>query len=82
MIFALDALNNSLNGWRSWIQNLGFMSRFSETELKDIEDGLLKFSKAFVEYDVKITRKHQGKIPEMQFTRPKDRRIQPKNMIA
>jgi hypothetical protein len=59
------------------------MSRFSEAELKDIEDGLLKFSKTFVEYDVEVTQKHQDKIPEIRFTRRTNKKSgDSKSMIA
>jgi hypothetical protein len=68
MIFALNVTNNSINGWRSWIQNLGFMSRFKEDELKEIEDGLLKLTRAFIEYDIEITKKHQDKLPRRRLS--------------
>ncbi|MCJ7632074.1 hypothetical protein MUP77_06725 [Candidatus Bathyarchaeota archaeon] len=30
MIFSLNSIDKSLHGWRSWIQNLSFMSKFTE----------------------------------------------------
>lgn len=64
ILFTLNVLDMSLHGWRGWVQNLNFMSHFSDEELEHIEDGLLHLTHAFVEYDVEITKKHQDKIPE------------------
>jgi hypothetical protein len=51
ILFTLNVLDMSLHGWRGWIQNLNFMSHFSDED-------------AFVEYDIEITTKHQAKIPQ------------------
>ena len=37
MFFILNTVDRSMRGWRSWIQNLNFMARFSEAELRDAE---------------------------------------------
>jgi hypothetical protein len=58
----------SLHGWRGWIQNLNFMSYFSEDDLKHMEEGILRLTHAFVEYDIEITTKHQEKIPQALIT--------------
>jgi hypothetical protein len=52
MLFTLNALDRSLQGWRRWVQNLAFMSRFT---------------RAFVQYDMEITQQHEQKIPKIRF---------------
>lgn len=58
----------SLHRWRGWVQNLNFMSRFSNEDLEHIETGILRLAHAFVEYDIEITTKHQEKIPQALIT--------------
>jgi len=67
MFFILNTLDRSLKGWRSWVQNLNFMARFSADELKELEDGLNASAQAFIQYDVDVTRKHQSKMPTVKF---------------
>lgn len=64
ILFTLNVLDMSLHGWRGWIQNLNFMSHFSDEDLKQMEEGILRLTHAFVEYDIEITTKHQEKIPQ------------------
>jgi hypothetical protein len=63
ILFTLNVLDMSLHGWRGWIQNLNFMSHFSDADLEHMEEGMLRLTHAFVEYDIEITSKHQEKIP-------------------
>ena len=65
MIFALNALERSVHGWKSWILNLPLMSRFTEGELKAMEEGLRKRIQTFINYDVEITKRHKDKIPHI-----------------
>ena len=73
LIFALNAMDRSVQGWRKWIQNLDFMARFSEEELTAIEEGLLKSVRNFIEYDIDITQQYQDKLPQMRTTRRRKR---------
>lgn len=63
MIFALDTIDRSVHGWRSWIQNLELMSKFSESELREMKAGLVKEAQEFVEYDTQVSEKHKEKMP-------------------
>ena len=67
MIFTLNSLDRSIRGWRGWIQNLTFMSRFTTKELQAIEEGLLKSVRTFIENDIDVTKKHKNKIPRIRF---------------
>ena len=69
MMLALNALDRSVHGWRSWVGSLRLMSRFTEDELKAMEAGLLKRVRAFVEYDIEVTKKHRDKIPRIDVAR-------------
>ena len=68
ILFTLNVLDMSLHGWRGWIQNLNFMSHFSDEDLQHMEEGILRLTHAFVEYDIEITTKHQEKIPQALIT--------------
>jgi hypothetical protein len=74
MIFTLNALDRSLQGWRRWVQNLAFMSRFTQDELQAIERGLIEKVRAFVKYDMEITQQHEQKIPKIRFRTRRRRR--------
>lgn len=67
MFFILYTLDRSMQGWRSWIRNLDFMSRFSEKELRELEEGLIGRVQAFIEYDIDVTKKYMDKIPTAKF---------------
>ena len=73
LILALNAMDRSVQGWRKWIQNLDFMARFSEDELKAIEQGLVKSVRNFIEYDINITQQYQDKLPQLRTTRRRKR---------
>lgn len=65
VIFALNAIDRSIHGWRSWIQNLLLMSKFSEDELREMKEGLIKEARGFIEYDVEVSLKHRDKMPRI-----------------
>lgn len=69
MIFALNAIDRSIHGWRSWIQNLQLMSKFSEDELVEMKKGLIEKAQEFIEYDTSVTEKHKEKIPRIVVVR-------------
>ena len=83
MIFVLNTIDRSLRGWRSWIQNLAFMSKFTPEELKELEEGLIKSTRVFVDYDIEVTKKYLDKIPRIKFTtRRRKKRDQSSGIIA
>ncbi len=69
MIFALNSIDRSLHGWRSWIQNLSLMSKFTEEELRQMRKGLLQKAQEFISYDMQVTEKHKDKIPSIVVVR-------------
>jgi hypothetical protein len=69
MILALNALDRSVHGWRSWVGSLRLMSQFTEDELRAMEAVLVKQVRAFVEYDVAVTQKYKDKIPGISVAR-------------
>ena len=75
MILALNALSRSIHGWRSWIQSLRLMTKFTEKELRELESGLLKRTQDFLKYDIDMTNKYKEKIPRLTipFRRPNQR---------
>ncbi len=72
MIFALNSIDRSLHGWRSWIQNLPLMSKFNEEELRQMRDGLLQKAQEFIDYDTKVTDSHKDKIPSIVVVRHRE----------
>jgi hypothetical protein len=66
MLFTLQALNQSVQGWQKWIQNLSFMSEFSVDELQEMEMGLVTTVRSFIEYDLDVTKRHENKIPQIR----------------
>ena len=54
--FALYVLNRSVSGWLWWINNPDIMVSFSLEEFKEINKTILELTKAFIEYDLKITK--------------------------
>jgi len=65
MVFALNVIDRSIQGWRSWIQNLTLMSKFSEDELREMKEELIKEAQGFIEYDVKVSNNHRDKMPRI-----------------
>jgi hypothetical protein len=73
LLLTLSALDRSGKGWRRWIQNLGFMSRFSVDELVEMEEELVKSVKPFIQFDIEVTKKHEAKMPRIRFRTRKHR---------
>jgi hypothetical protein len=69
LIFALNSIDRSLHGWRSWIQNLPLMSKFTEEELRQMREGLLQKAQEFINYDMQVTEKYKDKIPSIVVIR-------------
>jgi hypothetical protein len=69
MVFALNAIDRSIHGWRSWIQNLQLMAKFSEDELKEMKEGLIEKAQEFIKYDTEVTERHKEKIPRIVVVR-------------
>jgi len=69
MMLALNAVDRSVHGWRSWVGSLRLMSQFTEDELRAMEAGLMERVRAFVEYDVAVTKKYKNKIPGIPVAR-------------
>jgi len=55
MRFVLGVLQRSLIGWTQWVGNLDIMTIFSQEDLETMTKTLSKFSRSFVEYDLKMT---------------------------
>jgi hypothetical protein len=68
LLFTINALHRSIEGWRNWVQNLQFMSKFTEEELAELEHRLIESTRAFIEYDIEVTEKYMAKIPTAKYT--------------
>ena len=66
MLFILDVMERSLNGWRQWIRNLSLMSQFTLEELVEIQRSLEKQIQPFIEYDIEASKKWMEKFPIVQ----------------
>jgi len=66
MLFSLDILERSLNGWRQWIRNLSLMSQFTLEELMEMEEVLKKQTQSFIEYDVETSKRWGDKVPQVR----------------
>jgi len=73
MVFALNAIERSLLGWRGWMQNLQLMSKFSEDELREMKRELIKEAQGFIKYDVEVSIKHKDKIPQIIIREGRER---------
>lgn len=67
ILYAINAIDRSIHGWRRWVQNLGFMAQFSSEELHQMEQGLSHVARAFVENDIDVTKRFADKIPQTRF---------------
>ncbi len=65
LLFTLNILERSIQGWRAWIGNLSVMSQFTIEELMEIEKALGKQTETIIEYDVEATRKWMDKFPHV-----------------
>jgi len=55
--FMLGALQRSILGWMQWINNPDIMTKFTEEELSEINKKMAEFTRAFIEYDLEMTKK-------------------------
>ena len=69
ILFIINVLDRSVNGWKLWVRNLSLMSQFSLEELQDVEDSLRKEAESFVGYDMAATKKWADKFPQVQVIR-------------
>ena len=53
--FVLSVLQRSLIGWTQWVGNPDIMTIFSQDDLEKMTKTLSKFTRSFVEYDLKMT---------------------------
>ena len=67
--FIIYALNRSVNGWLSWVNNPDAMTRFSLEELREMCDNLSEFAVSFIEYDIDVTKKGREKISVPKTTK-------------
>jgi len=44
-----------------WVNNPDIMTRFSKEDLEEMNKKLAEFTRSFIEYDLEVTRKGQGK---------------------
>lgn len=64
----------SLAGWAGWLQSASVMAKFSEKELKEFYNEMLKITKDFLILDVKATRVMLKKIEKKGKKKVKKRR--------
>ena len=69
ILFSLNALERSVNGWKMWIRNLSLMSQFTLEELGEIEKALHSQAESIIEYDLKATKKWKDKFPVFRVAR-------------
>lgn len=60
----VEAIGNSISGWRSWLVRPGIMVDFNEDELKDFCVNLRNMATEFLRFDVKATEKLKMPPPE------------------
>ena len=68
----VDAIGNSVAGWRSWLMRPGLMADFSEEELKEFCVSLREMAIRFLRFDIKATDKL--KVPPSPSTRESEQR--------
>ena len=79
MLFTINALHRSLEGWRNWVRNLRFMSKFTKEDLAELEHSIVKSTRAFIEYDIEVTEKYMAKIPKAKYTLLTDKANEARN---
>ena len=66
MLFTLDVMDRSLNGWKQWIRNLSLMSQYTLEELVEMQRSLEKQIQPLIEYDIETSKKWMEKFPRVQ----------------
>ncbi len=56
MRFTLFALNRSLLGWLSWVNNPDIMASFKQEDLEEMNQKLADFVEDFLKYDMEATK--------------------------
>jgi len=77
--FMLAVLQRSLLGWMQWINNPDVMTRFTEEELSEMNKRIAEFTRAFIEYDLEITKK--GAEKGLEISRRAQRRTRGREVI-
>jgi len=77
--FMLGALQRSLLGWMQWVNNPDVMTRFTEEELSEINKRMTEFTRAFIEYDLEVTKK--GAEKGLEITRRTQREVRGREVI-
>ncbi len=73
ILFILNFLDRSVEGWKLWVGNLSLMSQFTLEELEEIEGSLKNQTQSFIEYDMSATKKWMDKFPQIHMV-PKVKR--------
>ena len=73
ILLTLNALERSVVGWRSWVENLFTMSKFSLEELNEIDETLQKQTETIIQYDIKATKRLKDKFPRIPQRRTRER---------
>ena len=55
--FSLYALDRSLQGWMTWVNNPNIMAAFKKEELDEMNQKIVEFTESFIKYDVEVTQK-------------------------
>jgi len=66
MLFTLDVMERSLNGWKQWIGNLSLMSQYTLEELVEMQRSLEKQIQPLIEYDIEASKKWKEKLTRVQ----------------
>lgn len=69
ILFILNILERSMEGWKLWVGNLSLMSQFTLEELEEIEASLKRQAQSFIEYDIEATKKWTDKFPHDRMVR-------------
>ena len=69
ILFSLNAMERSIQGWRTWIRNLSIMSQFSLDELKEIDTTIQYQAEKIVDFDITSTKRWKDKFPRMRTQR-------------
>jgi hypothetical protein len=77
--FMLGALQRSLVGWLQWVKNPEIMVKFSKEELEEINSNISKIVRAFIEYDLKVTK--QGAKKGLKAKRKAKEKAEPHYVI-
>ena len=66
MLFILDVMERSLDGWKQWVRNLSLMSQYPLEELVEMQRSLEKQIQPLIEYDIEASKRWSGKFPQVR----------------